>query len=123
MDKAKAAASIIAQALPLVPFEGWTQNVLEQAAVAAGYRTADIIRVFPGGAIDAADAFLRSADRALLESLPDNLNRLKIRERIATLVRLRLSLMAPHREAVRRALALQALHTGRSLSALYHTVD
>ena len=46
MDKQKVAEEIIEHALPLVPFEGWTTATLSQAAIAAGYKKTDVIRVF-----------------------------------------------------------------------------
>jgi ubiquinone biosynthesis protein COQ9 len=126
MDKQKAATDILAQALPLVPFEGWTQRVLNQAAVDAGYKKTDAIRVFPGGAIDAVDAFIAQADSNMLDVFAGyHLDTMKIRERIATLIRLQLTALAPHREAVRKAVALQALpfYCHRALKNLYRTVD
>src|SRR5262249_42180933 len=68
MEKPRAAADIIVELLPLVPFEGWNQQALNQAAIAAGYKKTDAIRVFPGGAIDAAEYFIRSTDAAMLQA-------------------------------------------------------
>lgn len=126
MDKIKAAADILAKALPLVPFDGWNQQTLNQAAVEAGYRKTDSIRVFPGGAMDAIDAFFLQSDREMENTLAGyHLDTMKIRERISTAIRLKLSAMAPHREAVRRAVAMHAmpfsLHHG--IKSLYRTVD
>ncbi len=126
MHKPKAAAEILAQALPLVVFEGWNQHTLRKAAQAAGYRGTDAIRVFPGGAIQAVDAFLESSDIAMMEGLAGyHLETMKIRERIATAVRLKLAAMEPHREAVRKALAIQAMpfYCTHALKSLYNTVD
>ena len=126
MDKAKAAKDIIAAALPLVPFEGWTQATLKQAATRAGYKGTDAIRVFSGGAIDAVGAYLQQCDEAMVDALQGyNLDTMKIRERIALAVRLRIMAYAPHREAARRALAMQALplYAHRALKSLYATVD
>lgn len=126
MDKQQAAADIIAHALPDIPFDGWNQQVLQQAALSAGYKKTDVIRVFPGGAVEAAEFFLRHYDVAMTQALEGYyLDTLKIRERIATAVRIRLELMEPRREAVRKATALLALpfYTHRSLKLLYETVD
>ena len=126
MDKQKAAADIITQALPLVAFEGWNQQTLRKAAQAAGYKRTDAIRVFPGGAIDAVDAFLRSSDEAMVEGLSGyHLETMKIRERIGTALWLKLTAMAPHREAVRKALAVQAMpfYCTHAIKNLYNTVD
>lgn len=126
MDKSKTAADILACALPHVAFDGWSQGLLQKAALEAGYKKTDAIRVFPGGAIDAVDFFLTQADAQMLESAKSyHLESMKIRERIALLVRLRLEAVAPHREAVRKAIALHAtpFYAHRALSALYRTVD
>lgn len=126
MDKAKAAEDILAKALPLVPFEGWNQLTLKKAAEQAGYKRTDAIRVFPGGAIEAIDFYMRLTDAQMAEAMARyHLDTMKIRERIATAVRLKLAAMEPHREAVRKALALQALpfNCAHALKNLYATVD
>jgi ubiquinone biosynthesis protein COQ9 len=126
MDKQQAAADIINEALPSIPFEGWNQQVLKNAAVKAGYKKTDVIRVFQGGAVEAAEMFMRSYDRAMEEALQGYyLDKMKIRERITTAVRVKLDLMEPNREAVRKAIALLSLpfYVNRSLRLLYETVD
>ena len=126
MDKENAAADIIAQALPLAPFEGWNLRTLNMAARTAGYRRGDVIRIFPGGAIDAAQKTLELFDKQMTEQLRGyHLDTMKIRQRIATAIRLRLEIMAPHREGVRKILALMAIpyHCPIKLRQIYHTVD
>ena len=126
MDKQKVAEEIIEHALPLVPFEGWTTATLSQAAIAAGYKKTDVIRVFPSGAIEAVDAYARIIDRKMLAELKNyNLETMKIRARIAAAVRLRLELQTPHREAVRKVVAMHNMpfYAHRGLRALYETVD
>lgn len=126
MDKNKAARDIITHALPLVPFDGWNMTTLGNAALDAGYKKSDIIRVFSGGAINAVDFYSRMADEEMLSVLAGyNLDTMKIRNRIATAVRLRLDLQIKHREAVRKLVSLYALpyHASHSLRALYATVD
>jgi len=126
MDKEKAAEEIIKNALPNVPFEGWTHTVLGKAAEAAGYKKTDVVRVFPEGAIGAVDEYSRICDREMLAVLADyNFETMKIRERIAAAVRLRLELQTHHREAVRKAVAMHNMpfYAHRGLRALYETVD
>lgn len=126
MDKQKAAAEILAQALPMIVFDGWNHAMLQKAALAAGYKKTDVIRVFPGGAIDAVDFFIRAADGKMLSDLKNyHLESMKIRERIALCVRVRLESASAHREAIRKAIALHAIpiHMHRAISSLYHTVD
>lgn len=124
MDKAQASIDIISHALPLVPFEGWSMETLARAAAAAGYKETDIIRVFPGGAAEAVDVFLRMGDAKMIESLKQyNLETMKIRERIATAVRLRIEADAAHREAVRKTAAMETLRPHRAVPHLYRTAD
>ena len=98
--------AVIAAALPHVPFDGWTQKTLQDAAATAGLKGA-VQRLFPGGPKDAVAHFMDMADRAMVEDLKaQDLSALKIRAKVALGVRLRLERWTPHREAVRRALAL-----------------
>ncbi len=126
MDKALAARDIIAHAAPLASFDGWNIATLQQAAVACGYKKTDVIRVFPGGAIDAVNAFFAQADDAMLNTLEGySLGTMKIRERIATAVRIRICVHEDHPEALRRARALQSLpfFCHHAMKSLYRTVD
>lgn len=126
MDKEKVRKEIISHALPLVPFDGWNQQVLGKAAIAAGYKKTDAVRVFSGGAIDAVDYYSRMIDAQMLEELSHyHLESMKIRERIKTAIRLRLELQTPHREVARRTIAMHSLpfYAHRGLKALYETVD
>lgn len=126
MDKIKVREDIIKHALPLVPFDGWNMQTLGKAAVEAGYRKTDVVRVFSGGAIEAVDAYSRLADRQMLEALANyHLDNMKIRARIALAVRLHLELQTPYREAVRRTASMHSLpfYAHRGLRALYETAD
>jgi ubiquinone biosynthesis protein COQ9 len=126
MDKIAAAAAIIRHALPLVAFDGWTQATLSRAALAAGYQRGDAIRVFPGGAQQAVAAYFTLADSQMLDALSRyHLDSMKIRERVALAVRLWLEGQQEHKEALRRAVALQSMpfNAAQGLTSLYHTTD
>jgi ubiquinone biosynthesis protein COQ9 len=112
--------------LPHVPFDGWSARSLALAAADTGDDAALIARAFPGGAAEALDFWVAETDRAMLHALESrDLAAMKIRERVKTAVMVRLELAAPHREAVRRALTLEALpsQAPRALRQLYRTVD
>ena len=65
---------------------------------------------FPGGAVAMIDAWFDAIDRAMLAAFPpERIAAMKIRERIRDLVLFRLEAAAPHREALRRALAILAM--------------
>jgi ubiquinone biosynthesis protein COQ9 len=117
---------ILAHALPLVPFDGWTGATLLTAAEEAGLSSSHVLRAFPGGAADAIAFWTADTDRRMLDEFGAlDWKSLKIRERVARAVRLRLEHLTRHREAVRRALVLLALpqHAPQALASLYRTVD
>jgi len=117
---------IVEAALPHVPFDGWTPRAARRAAADLGLTQADATRAFPYGAADMVAHYSDLADRRMLAELDRRgIGTMKIRERIATAVRVRLEQAAPHREAVRRALAVLALPSNAILGGkcLYRTVD
>ena len=91
-------------------FDGWGDAALTLAAQAEGVDV-DISRLaYPGGAIDMIDAWFAAIDAAMLAVLPpEKLATMKVREKITALVEARLALLAAHREALRRALAMLAM--------------
>jgi ubiquinone biosynthesis protein COQ9 len=101
---------------PLLPghaaFDGWNEKALASAAAQLGVPAPRARLAFPGGAIEMIDAWFAEVDRAMTAALPPELMAtLKIRERIVALVVARLETLAPHREALRRALAVLAFPT------------
>lgn len=117
---------ILDAALPNVLFDGWSPRTLEMAARDAGLEPADVDVVFPRGARDAIAHWLDRADQEMIAAMEAaDLDRMKIREKVAFGVRTRLEQVAPNKEAVRRALGLLALPGNVDLGskALYRTVD
>ena len=120
--------TVLEQALPNVAFDGWTDRSLRDGAVAAGLDAGAAVRAFPGGATDAIGHFSDWADRRMLaaiEAEAESFAALRVRDRITRAVRLRLELLAPHREALRRAMTVLALRPDPVFAArlLYRTVD
>lgn len=124
-DKAKNA--LIEAALPHIAFDGWNMAVLEKAAIELGKSKLEAHRLFPDGAIQAIQYFSESADVLLEKALTNDyaLSEMKIRERIAAAVMVRLRENLEHREAVRRALGTLMLpwNSAASINMLYNTVD
>ena len=109
-----------------VPFDGWSSKALAQAAKDCGHDAGLVSRAFPGGAVAVLDFWVAETDLAMLRALESrDLAAMKVRDRIRLAVLTRLQIAAPHREAVRRALNLEALpqHAPRVLKQLYRTVD
>ena len=118
---------ILDAALPTIVFDGWTQSTLENAAQSIGLTAFDVKRAFPGGVADAVKLFSARADEQMLKTLTADykLSEMKIRERIATAVMVRLRVQLPYREAVRRAIGFYAMpwNVAAGMQALYATVD
>ena len=91
-------------------FDGWRAGAVEMAANEKGIDTDVAALAFSGGPVDMIDAWFASIDTRMMEAFPpQTLGALSIRKKIATLVETRLDLLAPDREALRRALAILAL--------------
>lgn len=117
---------LVRAALSHVPFDGWSRASLDAGARGAGLASVDVHRAFPGGPIEAIEHYVTMADRAMLEDLErHDLQALRVRERVALAVRVRLERVAGEREAIRRALGQLALpaHAPLALKTLYRTVD
>ncbi len=117
---------LLAAALAHVPFDGWTGRALRAGASDLGLDPALADNAIPGGPAELLAAFSAGIDRDMLAELEArDLKSLKHRERIATGVRTRLELLAPHREAVRRGLSFLAApkHAALGAKCLYRSVD
>lgn len=117
---------VLAAILPHIPFDGWTGAALAAAARDLECSMAEIRRAFPGGVADAIAFWVAEADRRMLEELERlDLPAMRVRERIATAVRVRLQQHEQDKEAIRRALGHQALppQSLQGALGLYRTVD
>ena len=117
---------ILAAALGHVPFDGWSLTSLQRGAADVGLDDAAAARAFPRGVAQAIELHSRIADEAMAEALealePENM---RVRERVATAIRLRLEAHSAEREAIRKALTYlaQPQHGPLALRCLYRTVD
>lgn len=109
-----------------VAFDGWSDAVLNAAAIEAGVPISDAKAAFPRGAIDLAYQFHLSGDRELARVLAEGFpTDLRYSEKVAYGVRKRLEIAAPDREAVRRAAAFFALplNAATGTKAVWNTAD
>ena len=124
MDDQNAREAVLAAALPHAAFDGFTDSVLQKAAMEAGVK--DVARLFENGPISLVEFYSTWADAQMEAKLAaTDLKAMKIRERIAAAVKARLSVLAPHKEAARRAAALLSLpmHASLGVRLVYRTVD
>lgn len=118
--------AILAAILPHVPFDGWSEKSLRQAAAEAGLDPALAKLAFPGGPAEAIAFWSAEADRAMVAAYAaQDQEAMRFRERVTFLVRARIEALGDHREAVRRAMThlAQPQHAGVGLRCLYRTVD
>lgn len=110
--------------LPHVPFDGWSDAAVQAAAGSIGLDAGNA-RVLLPDASAAIRHFVKLADRMMVDEVTAAITpAMKVREKIALAVRLRLQRWTPYREAVRRAVPRTLLRDpARVGSQLYGTVD
>ena len=107
-------------------FDGWSEKALSQAAAHSGVDPAVARLAFPGGAMDMIAAWIASTDAKMQAAFADgHLVSLKIRDRIRALLLFRLDAVAGQEEALRRALAVQAMpqNLPRTAGLGWHSAD
>jgi ubiquinone biosynthesis protein COQ9 len=107
-------------------FDGWSDEALRQAAALAGADPAVARLAFPGGAMDMIGAWIDCTDARMQAAFGDGaLDQFKIRERIRVLLQFRLDACAGQEEALRRALAIQAMpqNLARTLKLGWRSAD
>jgi ubiquinone biosynthesis protein COQ9 len=91
-------------------FDGWTAKAVDSAAAQAGVDQAQARLAFPKTQPAMIDAYIQAVDREMVKRLtPAKLGKMKIREKIRSLVWARLEIMEPAREAIRTALSILAM--------------
>lgn len=101
---------------PLLPqeaaFDGWSEAALAAAATALGVPPERARLAIPNGPMDMIDAWFASIDAGMAAAFPAGaIAAMKIRNRITAIILARLDIAMPHREALRRAIAILALPT------------
>ncbi len=108
----------IAATLPHVPFDGWTRTALRRGLAASSADPRDAALLFPGGAADMIAAFCDLADRQMAAAMTAaEYAGMRTTARVRAAIALRLEQNRPHREAIRRALAVLALPGNAAVAA------
>jgi ubiquinone biosynthesis protein COQ9 len=102
-------AALAPRIAPNAVFDGWSDKALAMAASDLGVPAPRARLCFPGGAAEMIDAWFDAIDRATAAAFPlERIEAMKVTQRIRELVMFRLELVQPHKEALRRALAILA---------------
>ncbi len=121
-DSLEARDNLLLAMLPHVLFDGWSRDALAAGQKDLGDNAPDFNIVFPGGLREVAKHFGAHIDRAMLAELAAaNIEKMPVRERITEGVRVRLRLLQPHKESIRRLLAFLSL-PGNHLTGLRITL-
>ena len=126
MNDQEVRETVLVKALPHAAFDGFTDKVLQKAGEEAGVSKSELARLFEQGPISLVEFYSGHTDAEMEKRLAAmDLKAMKIRERIATAVKARLSILKPHKEAARRAAAMLSLPMHATLGAklVYRTVD
>lgn len=117
---------IVTHLLESVPELGWTVAALRQAVVAAGYQEGDELRAFQGNMDKVLEHYLEMVDRQMSARLGDvDLSSMRVKDRVATAVMVRLRLLEKNKEAVRKSVnyAKHPTRASLALKGLYNTVN
>lgn len=115
---------------PILPrhaaFDGWRPEAVAMAAAEKNVDTDIAALAFDDGPMGMIEAWFASIDARMLDRLPaETLATMSIRKKITALVETRLALLAPDREALRRAQAILALPVNavRAAKLGWHAAD
>jgi ubiquinone biosynthesis protein COQ9 len=118
--------AILQAALIEADFDGWSLQTLRRASDKAGV-SRDIQRLaFPRGVMDLVEYYAHTLDEAMLAGLAaQDLSSMRIRDKIALAVRLRIEALAEHKPAAHHAVKFLSLpqYAGEGVKHLYRTVD
>ena len=112
--------------LPNVPFDGWTFRALRRGLSSIGVGSEQAELLFPGGAADMIEACCDLADQRMeAAAAARDWGEARLPARVRAVIALRLEQNRPNKEAVRRAVAVQALPRNARLAAvcMARTVD
>lgn len=109
-----------------VIFDGWTKKAIQHTLNEMEQTETDLYLLFPGGLHQIAEYWLQKNNENMeRQFIRSNNDALKIREKIALLVKLRLENNTQHKEAIRSLLVFYAdpFNKWKGLRSLYETVN
>ncbi|HEU5046565.1 MAG TPA: COQ9 family protein [Rickettsiales bacterium] len=124
MDDKKQA--ILKHALKLVPFDGWSEYTLSEAARQAGVPEQELKKLFPAGVRDCVTFLLETQNDELAQAMQhEKLETLRVPDRIEKIILARLEKWQSMREVIRRTVSFNALpwNSMAACKGLYDVVD
>jgi len=116
---------VLIEALGEIPQDGFSEMTLANAAARAGIAKRELQDAFPKGPASLVEAFSDWADRRMTEIMAEEKSEQRLRDRVASAVRTRIEVVAPHKEAARRAAGFLAApqHAPLAAKLTMRTVD
>lgn len=116
--------SVIEEAMKLVAFEGWSKDLLSQAAAQKGLDPSYGWRLFPNGVREAIVFWNTVMDERMVATLPSP-DLMRVRDRIALGVKTRLMLLEAYREGEGKTarFLMNPLYVKDAAQILYRTVN
>jgi ubiquinone biosynthesis protein COQ9 len=91
-------------------FDGWREEAVHRAASEVGIDPGAADLAFPKGAVDMIDAWFELVDAEMTASFTDEeLAAMPVHKRIRAAILKRIEIVRPHKEALRRAIAILAM--------------
>jgi ubiquinone biosynthesis protein COQ9 len=118
--------AIIEKMMLHVPTLGWTMSALSKAVVEAGFNQGDENRAFEGNMEKVVEYYFQWVDQQMLRKMETfDLTSMRTRDKIATIIMVRLALMAPYKAVVERTFTFLAKppHMPLGAKCLYKTVN
>ncbi len=110
MDRTEIQDQIVLAMLPHASFDGWGDQTLAAGLDDAGLSRDVAARVFPGGMREIVGHWSAYSDRRMAEELATrDLESLRVYDRVALAIRVRIEVNTGYREAVRRAVSFLAM--------------
>lgn len=99
-------------------FDGWTDEAINRAAEETGVDAAAARLAFPKDAPDMIDAWFAAVDQEMEAGFSaEELTAMPVHKRIRAVVLKRIEIVRPHKEALRRAIAVLAMPQNIALAA------
>ena len=108
---------VLMEALAEIPESGFSESMLAAAAARAGVGKRELQDAFPKGAASLVEAFSDWADRRMTDIMAKDESEQRLRDRVASAVRNRIEVLAPHKEIARRAAGFLAAPQHAALAA------
>jgi ubiquinone biosynthesis protein COQ9 len=101
---------LLQEAVKLVPFDGWSADIIKKAAANAGINPAYAEMMFIGGVDELVDLFFINQDALLKDEIANlPLLDMRVRDRIAAGIWLRFKVNEPHKLLIKKTLPYLAM--------------